>query len=181
MFRQNTLQMRTVDLHLRRQSQRGWYGFEDGPHAPGIAHFAPSAGQPDFGEQALQITDELVRSHAVDIVVIDSVAALTPKAELEGEMGDNHVAMQARMMSQALRRLNAQINQSGTIIIFINPDVGDAGWLAVGQDDTELLSQAVAMRRCGKTPPYLNLITSQHIFIISTMKKLFRYHRNCAC
>lgn len=76
--------------------------------------------QPDWGEQALAIADELVRSNAVDIIIIDSVAALTPKTELEGEMGDSHVALQARMMSQALRKLNAQINQTGTIMIFIN-------------------------------------------------------------
>ncbi|MGV8121889.1 MAG: recombinase RecA [Candidatus Xenobiia bacterium LiM19] len=76
--------------------------------------------QPDWGEQALKITDELIRSHAVDIIVIDSVAALTPKAEIDGEIGDSFVALQARMMSQALRKLTAQINHSGTIIIFIN-------------------------------------------------------------
>ncbi|MDQ7826670.1 MAG: recombinase RecA [Candidatus Eremiobacteraeota bacterium] len=76
--------------------------------------------QPDYGEQALFIADELIRSHSVDIIVIDSVAALTPKAEIEGEIGDAHVANQARMMSQALRRMTAQINVSGTIVIFIN-------------------------------------------------------------
>lgn len=76
--------------------------------------------QPDTGEQALTITDELIRSQAVDIIVVDSVAALTPKAELDGDMGDSHVALQARMMSQALRKITAQVNQSGTIVIFIN-------------------------------------------------------------
>jgi recombination protein RecA len=76
--------------------------------------------QPDFGEQALFIADELIRSHAVDIIIIDSVAALTPKAEIEGEIGDSFVAVQARMMSQALRKMTAQINQSGTVVIFIN-------------------------------------------------------------
>jgi len=76
--------------------------------------------QPDWGEQALKIADELIKSHAVDIIVIDSVAALTPKAEIDGEIGDSFVATQARMMSQALRKLTAQINHSGTIIIFIN-------------------------------------------------------------
>jgi len=76
--------------------------------------------QPDTGEQALEITDLLVRSGAVDIVVIDSVAALTPKAEIEGEMGDHHVGLQARLMSQALRKLTGNIKRSNTIVIFIN-------------------------------------------------------------
>ena len=76
--------------------------------------------QPDSGEQALEIADELIRSSAIDIIVIDSVAALTPKAELEGEMGDNKVGLQARLMSQALRKLTATINKTNTICIFIN-------------------------------------------------------------
>jgi len=76
--------------------------------------------QPDTGEQALEIADMLVRSNAVDVVVIDSVAALTPKAEIEGEMGDMHVGLQARLMSQALRKLTANIKKSGTLVIFIN-------------------------------------------------------------
>jgi len=76
--------------------------------------------QPDTGEQALEIADMLVRSSAVDVVVIDSVAALTPKAEIEGEMGDSHVGLQARLMSQALRKLTANIKKSGTLVIFIN-------------------------------------------------------------
>ena len=76
--------------------------------------------QPDTGEQALEITDMLVRSGAVDVVVIDSVAALTPKAEIEGEMGDAHVGLQARLMSQALRKLTGNIKRSNTIVIFIN-------------------------------------------------------------
>ena len=76
--------------------------------------------QPDFGEQALEIADMLVRSNAVDVVVVDSVAALTPKAELEGEMGDAHVGLQARLMSQALRKLTASISKSQCMVIFIN-------------------------------------------------------------
>ena len=76
--------------------------------------------QPDTGEQALEITDMLVRSGAVDMVVIDSVAALTPKAEIEGEMGDSHMGLQARLMSQALRKLTANIKKSNTLVIFIN-------------------------------------------------------------
>ena len=76
--------------------------------------------QPDTGEQALEITDMLVRSSAVDVVIIDSVAALTPKAEIEGEMGDSHMGLQARLMSQALRKLTANIKRSNTLVIFIN-------------------------------------------------------------
>ncbi|MCZ6715491.1 MAG: recombinase RecA, partial [Gammaproteobacteria bacterium] len=76
--------------------------------------------QPDTGEQALEITDMLVRSGAVDIIVIDSVAALTPKAEIEGDMGDHHVGLQARLMSQALRKLAGNISRSNTIVVFIN-------------------------------------------------------------
>ncbi len=76
--------------------------------------------QPDTGEQALEITDMLVRSNAIDIVVVDSVAALTPKAEIEGEMGDSHMGLQARLMSQALRKLTANIKRSNTLVVFIN-------------------------------------------------------------
>ncbi|WP_115707135.1 recombinase RecA [Legionella sainthelensi] len=76
--------------------------------------------QPDTGEQALEITDMLVRSGAVDVIIVDSVAALTPKAEIEGEMGDSHVGLQARLMSQALRKLTANIKRSNTLVIFIN-------------------------------------------------------------
>jgi len=76
--------------------------------------------QPDTGEQALEITDMLVRSGAVDVVVVDSVAALTPKAEIEGEMGDSHMGLQARLMSQALRKLTGNIKRSNTMVIFIN-------------------------------------------------------------
>ncbi|MDO9467173.1 MAG: recombinase RecA, partial [Thiobacillus sp.] len=76
--------------------------------------------QPDTGEQALEIADMLVRSGSVDVVVIDSVAALTPKAEIEGEMGDSHMGLQARLMSQALRKLTANIKRTNTLVIFIN-------------------------------------------------------------
>ena len=76
--------------------------------------------QPDTGEQALEITETLVRSSAVDVIVIDSVAALTPRAEIEGDMGDSHMGLQARLMSQALRKLTAIINRSNTLVIFIN-------------------------------------------------------------
>ena len=76
--------------------------------------------QPDNGEQALEITETMVRSGAVDIVIVDSVAALVPKAEIEGDMGDSHVGLQARLMSQALRKLTAVISKSNCIVIFIN-------------------------------------------------------------
>ncbi|MEI7895336.1 MAG: recombinase RecA, partial [Myxococcales bacterium] len=76
--------------------------------------------QPDYGEQALEIADMLVRSNAVDIIVVDSVAALVPKAEIEGDMGDSHVGLQARLMSQALRKLTANVAKSQTLLVFIN-------------------------------------------------------------
>merc|ERR1712005_94831 len=76
--------------------------------------------QPDTGEQALEITDMLVRSAAVDVVIVDSVAALTPKAEIEGDMGDHHVGLQSRLMSQALRKITGNIKKSNTLVIFIN-------------------------------------------------------------
>ena len=76
--------------------------------------------QPDTGEQALEIVDMLTRSGAVDLIIVDSVAALTPRAEIEGDMGDHHVGLQARLMSQALRKLTGVINRSGTLVIFIN-------------------------------------------------------------
>ena len=76
--------------------------------------------QPDSGEQALEITETMVRSGAVDIVIVDSVAALVPKAEIDGDMGDSHVGLQARLMSQALRKLTAVINKSNCTVIFIN-------------------------------------------------------------
>lgn len=120
----------TVSLHIIAETQKlgGTAAFIDAEHALDPA-YAEKLGvnikdlyvsQPDNGEQALNIADTLVRSSAVDIVVIDSVAALTPKAEIDGEMGDNHVGLQARMMSQALRKLTGIINKSNTTVIFIN-------------------------------------------------------------
>ncbi|EGV30657.1 Protein recA [Thiorhodococcus drewsii AZ1] len=120
----------TLTLHVVAECQRlgGTAAFVDAEHALD-AVYAEKLGvnmndllvsQPDTGEQALEITDMLVRSNAVDIVVIDSVAALTPKAEIEGEMGDSHVGLQARLMSQALRKLTANIKRSNCCVIFIN-------------------------------------------------------------
>jgi recombination protein RecA len=120
----------TLTLQVIAEAQRagGTAAFVDAEHALDPV-YAEKLGvnvqdllvsQPDTGEQALEITDMLVRSSAVDIVVVDSVAALTPKAEIEGEMGDAHVGLQARLMSQALRKLTGNIKRSNTIVIFIN-------------------------------------------------------------
>ena len=120
----------TVALHAVAEAQKlgGVAAFIDAEHALDPV-YAKNLGvnldelyvsQPDTGEQALDITEALVRSSAVDIIVIDSVAALTPKAEIEGDMGDSHVGLQARLMSQALRKLTAIVNKSKTCVIFIN-------------------------------------------------------------
>ncbi|ADU30686.1 recombinase RecA [Evansella cellulosilytica] len=120
----------TVALHAIAETQRngGQAAFIDAEHALdpiyaqklGVNIDELLLSQPDTGEQALEIAEALVRSGAVDILVIDSVAALVPKAEIEGEMGDSHVGLQARLMSQALRKLSGAINKSKTIAIFIN-------------------------------------------------------------
>ena len=120
----------TMTLHMIAETQKlgGVAAFIDAEHALD-ATYARALGvdtdnllisQPDTGEQALEITETLVRSGAVDIVVIDSVAALTPRAEIEGEMGDSHMGLQARLMSQALRKLTAIISKSKTSVVFIN-------------------------------------------------------------
>ena len=120
----------TVALHAVAEAQKmgGIAAFVDAEHALdpvyakklGVNLDELYVSQPDTGEQALDIVDALVRSSAVDIIVIDSVAALTPKAEIEGDMGDSHVGLQARLMSQALRKLTAIVNKSKTCVIFIN-------------------------------------------------------------
>ena len=120
----------TLTLQVIAEAQRagGTAAFVDAEHALdpsyagklGVNVQELLVSQPDTGEQALEITDMLVRSGAVDIVVVDSVAALTPKAEIEGEMGDSHMGLQARLMSQALRKLTGNIKRSNTIVIFIN-------------------------------------------------------------
>jgi recombination protein RecA len=120
----------TLALHVVAQAQRsgGVCAFVDAEHALDVG-YARKLGvrtddllvsQPDCGEQALEITEMLVRSGAIDVIVVDSVAALTPRAELEGEMGDAHVGLQARLMSQALRKLTGTIAKSNTLVIFIN-------------------------------------------------------------
>jgi recombination protein RecA len=120
----------TLTLHVVAEAQKkgGIAAFVDAEHAldPGYAKKLGVnidellVSQPDTGEQALEITDMLVRSGAVDVVVVDSVAALTPKAEIEGDMGDSHVGLQARLMSQALRKLTGNISRSNCMVIFIN-------------------------------------------------------------
>ena len=120
----------TMTLHIVAEAQKagGTCAFVDAEHALdpvyaeklGVDTEELLVSQPDTGEQALEITDMLVRSGAVDVVVVDSVAALTPKAEIEGDMGDSHVGLQARLMSQALRKLTGNIKRSNCIVIFIN-------------------------------------------------------------
>ncbi len=120
----------TVSLHIIAEAQKlgGTAAFIDAEHALdpdyaqklGVDTAELYLSQPDNGEQALNICEMLVKSGSVDIVVVDSVAALTPKAEIDGEMGDSHVGLQARMMSQALRKLTGVINKSNTTVIFIN-------------------------------------------------------------
>lgn len=120
----------TLALHVIAEAQKagGTCAFVDAEHALDPA-YAKKLGvdveellisQPDAGEQALEISDTLVRSGAIDVLVVDSVAALVPRAELEGEMGDTHVGLQARLMSQALRKLTASVSKSNTMVIFIN-------------------------------------------------------------
>jgi len=120
----------TLAMHVVAEAQRngGICAYIDAEHAMDPIYAARIGvdvdelliSQPDTGEQALEITDMLIRSGALDVIVIDSVAALTPRAEIEGEMGDTHVGLQARLMSQALRKLTANLNKSNTICIFIN-------------------------------------------------------------
>ena len=120
----------TLAMHVVAEAQRngGTCAYIDAEHAMDPV-YARAIGvdvdqllisQPDTGEQALEIADMLVRSGAIDVIVIDSVAALTPRAEIEGEMGDSHVGLQARLMSQALRKITANLNKTGTIAVFIN-------------------------------------------------------------
>mgnify|MGYP000271197377 CR=1 FL=1 len=120
----------TVALHMIAETQKrgGVAGFIDAEHALDPV-YAKAIGvdidnlyisQPDYGEQALEITETMVRSGAVDIIIVDSVAALVPKAEIDGDMGDSHMGQQARLMSQALRKLTGIVNKTGCSVVFIN-------------------------------------------------------------
>src|SRR6266478_1545191 len=142
----------TLALHVIAEAQRagGTCAFVDAEHAldPG---YAKKLGvnidellisQPDAGEQALEIADTLVRSGAIDVLVIDSVAALVPRAELEGEMGDNHMGLHARLMSQALRKLTGSISRSRTMVIFINQIRLKIG-VMFGNPETTTVGQAL--------------------------------------
>ena len=136
----------TLALHViaEAQKQGGQAAFIDAEHALDPA-YAASVGldvdellisQPDYGEQALEIAEMLVRSNAVDVIVVDSVAALVPKAELEGEMGDAHMGLQARLMSQALRKLTAIVSRSKTCFIFVNQIREKIGFFLGSQETT---------------------------------------------
>src|SRR5574341_58682 len=132
----NSERQRALGYHIIAEAQRdgGVAAFIDAEHALDPA-YARAVGvdvdnlllsQPDSGEQALEIAETLVRSGAVDVIVVDSVAALVPRAELEGEMGDAHMGVQARLMSQALRKLSGAIKQTNTAMIFTNQQIGRA-------------------------------------------------------
>lgn len=136
----------TLTLHIiaQAQAQGGICAFIDAEHALDVK-YAKNLGvdtdnllvsQPDFGEQALEIVETLARSGAVDLIVVDSVAALTPKTEIEGDMGDQHVGLQARLMSQALRKLTAIVNKMGTTVIFINQIRMKIGMMGYGSPET---------------------------------------------
>ena len=136
----------TLALHIigQAQSEGSVCAFIDAEHALDIK-YAENLGvdvdnlfvsQPDFGEQALDILETLVRSGAVDVIVVDSVAALTPKTEIEGDMGDTHVGLQARLMSQALRKLTGIVSKMGTTVIFINQIRMKIGTMGYGSPET---------------------------------------------
>ena len=136
----------TLALHVIAQAQKknGVCAFIDAEHALDATHASKLGvnindliiSQPDYGEQALEITEMLVRSGAIDIIVIDSVAALVPKAELEGDMGDSHMGLQARLMSQALRKLTSIVHKSKTVLVFINQIRQNISSMAWGNKET---------------------------------------------
>jgi len=152
----------TLTLHMiaEAQKQGGVAAFVDAEHALDV-HYAGNLGvntedllisQPDTGEQALEITDTLVRSGAIDLIVIDSVAALTPRAELEGDMGDTHMGLQARLMSQALRKLTGTISKSNCTVIFINQIRMKIGVLLYAWISVELAPLKVATKSSATEP-----------------------------
>lgn len=136
----------TLTLHLIAECQKngGVCAFVDAEHALDVK-YAKNLGidtdnlyisQPDFGEQALDIVETLARSGAVDLIIVDSVAALTPKSEIEGDMGDQHVGLQARLMSQALRKLTGIVHKMGTTVVFINQIRMKIGAMGYGTPET---------------------------------------------
>jgi len=136
----------TLTLHIVAEAQKvgGICAFVDAEHALDVK-YARNLGvdtdnllvsQPDFGEQALEIVETLARSGAVDVIVVDSVAALTPKAEIEGDMGDSHMGLQARLMSQALRKLAGVLHKMNTTVIFINQIRQKIGGMSYGNNET---------------------------------------------
>lgn len=136
----------TLTLHIVAEAQKagGICAFVDAEHALDVK-YAKNLGvdtdnllvsQPDFGEQALEIVETLARSGAVDVIVVDSVAALTPKAEIEGDMGDSHMGLQARLMSQALRKLAGVLHKMNTTVIFINQIRQKIGGMSYGNNET---------------------------------------------
>lgn len=142
----------TLTLHAIAEVQKAWWtaAFIDAEHALDPTYAAKIGvdtdnliiSQPDYGEQALEITDSLVRSGAVDLIVIDSVAALTPKAEIEWDMWDSHMWLQARLMSQALRKITWAISRSGTTVIFIN-QIRMKIWVMFGSPETTTWGNAL--------------------------------------
>ena len=136
----------TLTLHIvaECQKQGGVCAFVDAEHALDVKYAANLGvdtenlyvSQPDFGEQALDIVETLARSGAVDLIIVDSVAALTPKTEIEGDMGDTHVGLQARLMSQALRKLAGIVHKMGTTVVFINQIRMKIGMIGYGSPET---------------------------------------------
>ena len=136
----------TLTLHIIAEGQKagGICAFVDAEHALDVKYAANLGvdtdnlyvSQPDFGEQALDIVETLARSGAIDLIVVDSVAALTPKTEIEGDMGDTHVGLQARLMSQALRKLTGVVHKMGTTVIFINQIRMKIGQMGYGSPET---------------------------------------------
>ena len=136
----------TLTLHIIAECQKagGICAFVDAEHALDVKYAANLCvdtdnlyvSQPDFGEQALDIVETLARSGAIDLIVVDSVAALTPKTEIEGDMGDTHVGLQARLMSQALRKLTGVVHKMGTTVIFINQIRMKIGQMGYGSPET---------------------------------------------
>ena len=181
----------TVALHMVAEVQKrgGIAGFIDAEHALDPM-YAKNIGvdidnlyisQPDNGEQALEITETMVRSGAVDIVIVDSVAALVPKAEIEGDMGDSHVGLQARLMSQALRKLTAVISKSNCVVIFINQLREKVG-VMFGNPETTTGGRALKFYSSAPftIPEPVRLYFSRTLFSTSAITSGFSFRYNLA-